>query len=64
MKSRQVTEYEGESLGAIDWSYDFSSHGWSEHHGGVNPAMISEQIEMLRQIEHGDWLATTDGGSL
>jgi hypothetical protein len=61
MRSKQVTVFEGEPLGPIDWSYDFNAHSW-DGHGGVNPEFISKAVEMLREIEHGDWLATTDGG--
>lgn len=63
MKSYQVTQYEGEYLGPIDWTYDFNQHAWSEHRGGINPDIIPKMVEMLRSIETGNWLATTDGGS-
>ena len=62
MKSYQLTHYEGEYLGPIDWNYDFHQHAWSEHRGGINPELISEMIGRLRALESGDWEATTDGG--
>jgi hypothetical protein len=63
MRTRMVEERIGEDCGPIDWAYDFMQHAWSEHKGGINPECIPRMIEMLRQIENGDWLATTDGGS-
>jgi hypothetical protein len=62
MKTRQVTIHEGELLGPIDWAFDFAEMGWSENKGGINPQIIDSRVDMLRQIEQGEWDATTDGG--
>lgn len=62
MKTVTRTEQVGEHLGPIDWTYDFAAHGWTESHGGINPALIPAMIERLKQLEHGEWQATTDGG--
>lgn len=57
MKSYTKTVYEGEYLGPIDWSYNFSQYGC------LNPDHIERAKQMLREFESGgEWEATTDGG--
>jgi hypothetical protein len=67
MRTRMVEEREGEYLGPVDWSYDFTQHDWHGASGGVNPAVTASATELLRKIEGGiaageEWWATTDGG--
>ena len=50
MKSRTVTQYEGERLSDIDWSFDFTSFDW-DHNGGTNPDCINRSVACLREIE-------------
>jgi hypothetical protein len=59
-----VTERIGEYCGPIDWAYDFTSHDWAEHRGGVNPEHSARAMEWLRQMESAPdkYFATTDGG--
>lgn len=57
MKTIQRTERIGEYLGPVDWSYDFESHA-----KGMSPSYVAECKEKLKQLESGDWQATTDGG--
>jgi hypothetical protein len=64
MKTRTVIEREGEYMGPVDWSYDFTQHFKT---CGVRDldAYIAEKVEWLRKLEqHPDkYEATTDGGS-
>jgi len=62
MKSYQVTHYEGELLGPIDWAYDFAQHDW-DHGGSMNPKYLQEKVAMLRQLDNGgEWEATNGTG--
>ena len=47
MKCRTVEVCEGEWLGPVDWSYDFSQHAWGPTSGGVNPECIEEGRRVL-----------------
>lgn len=63
MKTRTVTVHEGELLGPVDWSYNFLSHFdccSCDDAGKRN--RCDEKVAQLRQLETGDWEATTDGG--
>lgn len=64
MITRTITEHVGEYLGPVDWSYDFSSHDWTESRGGVNPESSARAKAWLKQIEAAldKYLVTTDGG--
>lgn len=43
---------EGELLGPVDWSYDFTQHDWGRGNcGGVNPESTAAATEMLKQAE-------------
>lgn len=62
MKTKTVTVREGEYLGPVDWSYDFSQHDW-KHSGGTNPEKVERCVEMLRRLGSDmQFEATTDGG--
>src|SRR5574337_1459377 len=61
MKTYTKIVHEGEDLGPVDWRYDFAASGW-DRGGSMNPDCIPSRVEMLKQIEHGDWEATVDGG--
>jgi len=50
MKTKQVTVYEGEYLGPVDWKYDFKQHDW-DHGGCCNPKHIEKCIERLNILE-------------
>jgi hypothetical protein len=50
MRTETRTERIGEYLGPVDWSYDFTSHDWSEGHGGVNPACTRQATLELRKL--------------
>ena len=57
MKFRTEIVREGEYLGPIDWSFDFTQFYT------VNPEILKRGTDMLRELEAGgDWEATTDGG--
>ena len=51
MRTVQRTEYIGENVGPIDWSYDFDQHAWGPGKSGVNPECVREGKETLRVIE-------------
>lgn len=53
MRTKTVTVSEGELLGPVDWSYDFTSHDWSQYKGVVNPEVSARAKGLLRQIEVG-----------
>lgn len=61
MKSYQVTHYEGEKVGPIDWNFPFADSGWDKG-GFMNPTCISPAVEKLHQLENGEWEVTSDGG--
>jgi len=66
MRTRLVTQREGELLGPVDWAYDFAGHDW-DHGGSTNPAVVAESLDRLRTLVDGrdrgeTWEATTDGG--
>ena len=52
MRAKQVTQYEGELLGPIDWSHNFSDwfDSWCVSET-TRRDMLFEQIELLWQIE-------------
>jgi hypothetical protein len=52
MRSRQVTQYEGELLGDIDWSYNFAPHFDCYCVSDERKAeMIYDNVERLYQVE-------------
>ncbi|MGH3427715.1 MAG: hypothetical protein ACRDQZ_09145 [Mycobacteriales bacterium] len=64
MKTRTVVVQEGEHLGPIDWSYDFTQHDWGPGRSGINPEHSKQATEWLRALEADpqSYEATTDGG--
>lgn len=51
MKIRMVEQRDGELLGPIDWSYDFTQHDWGKGHGGHNPELTPRSVEALKKLE-------------
>ena len=51
MRSVRVTEYIGENVGPIDWSYDFEQHASGPHKGGIHPESIRQGKDTLRVVE-------------
>lgn len=52
MITRMVEQREGEWLGPIDWSYDFTQHDWG-HGGGTNPECVQRGKDTLKKLEDG-----------
>lgn len=66
MKTRTVTVKEGELLGPVDYTYDFTGHfsGLYPGNEGLRATKLQEAIETLKRLEAhpGEYEATTDGG--
>jgi hypothetical protein len=54
VKIKTVKVCEGELIGPIDWSFDFDSASWKDGCGGVNPEVVKNSVEVLKQIKVGD----------
>lgn len=60
MKTKTVTVREGEYLGPVDWSYDFSQHYTTNSH--PTESMEADLARLHELCDGGEWEATTDGG--
>ena len=66
MKSYQVTKYEGENVGRIDWSYNFWSHfscycSNDEVKRGIMERQIANLFECERRFLRGERLQVRNG---
>ena len=53
MRYHTVTVREGELLGPVDPSYDYTQHEWSGSRGGVNPTNTQRGWDLIQQVAAG-----------
>lgn len=66
MKSYQVTHYQGELLGPVDWSFDFVKDFENNYNCGTkeqHEAEYNKRMDMLHALDkdYKKYQATTDG---